>query len=50
MVNDFERSPSWTTNALKSLVKEEIGIFDPRIYSDQAIYELELERVFARSW
>ena len=54
-INPAQESPvkwsrKWTTEELAALVDQEKGLIDPRIYSDQSLYELELERVFGRSW
>lgn len=35
---------------VRALVDAETGTIKPAIYTDQDIYDLELERVFARSW
>ncbi|HEY3241296.1 MAG TPA: aromatic ring-hydroxylating dioxygenase subunit alpha, partial [Acidimicrobiia bacterium] len=35
---------------VSQLVNSEAGTISPLIYCDQEIYELELERVFGRSW
>ena len=36
--------------AIRALFDEQAGTISPNIYADPALYELELERVFARSW
>jgi benzene/toluene dioxygenase alpha subunit/biphenyl 2,3-dioxygenase alpha subunit len=38
------------TNNLHALFDESAGTISPAIYADPGLYELELERVFARSW
>ena len=40
----------WTPEKIRSLVDLESGTIDPKIYCDEDLYRLELERVFGRSW
>lgn len=47
---DSKAGGSWTSESIRDLISDSDGLIDPRIYSDPALYELELERVFARSW
>lgn len=53
--NEVEETPlkwveQWTPEKIKALVNQEVGLLDPRIFTDQGLYEIELEKVFARSW
>jgi phenylpropionate dioxygenase-like ring-hydroxylating dioxygenase large terminal subunit len=43
-------APAWTPDAIRSLFDEKNGQIDPRIYTDQSIYEMEMETIFGRSW
>ena len=39
-----------TADSLRKLVDFENGSIDRRLYWDEEIYRLELERIFARTW
>ncbi len=40
----------WTDKQILDMAGETTGRLDPKIYSDESLYELELERVFGRAW
>jgi phenylpropionate dioxygenase-like ring-hydroxylating dioxygenase large terminal subunit len=40
----------WDRQAISALFDREEGRLDRRMFSDEAIYRLELERIFARAW
>lgn len=40
----------WSNDEINALFSDEKGRIDPRIYTDEDLYQLELERVFGRSW
>lgn len=44
------RQTKWDRDAIEALVNNDSGELDRRIYDDDALYQLELERIFARSW
>lgn len=48
--NGHSIAETWSNDEIRALVDDKGGLIDPRIYSDQSLFELELERVFARSW
>ena len=41
---------AWSDERLRGLFDEKAGVVDARIYCDPELYQLELERIFARSW
>lgn len=40
----------WDKAEILSLFDPDTGVLDRRVHSDEAIYRLELERIFARGW
>ncbi|MBB6193372.1 phenylpropionate dioxygenase-like ring-hydroxylating dioxygenase large terminal subunit [Sphingobium wenxiniae] len=50
-VEDAALKPkSWHEADIRALIDEGDGTVDSRIYTDQELYDLEMERVFGRSW
>src|ERR1700722_15653117 len=50
MADGAQVGSGWGREELLSLFDAETGVLDRRVLSDQAIYQLELERIFARGW
>ncbi len=42
--------PTWTPEAIRALFDPATGRLDRRVHADEALYQLELERIFARGW
>jgi phenylpropionate dioxygenase-like ring-hydroxylating dioxygenase large terminal subunit len=40
----------WSADGIRGLFDPKSGWLDRRVHSDEALYQLELERVFARGW
>ncbi len=40
----------WEADAIRALFDSKTGWLDRRVHSDAALYQLELERIFARGW
>jgi phenylpropionate dioxygenase-like ring-hydroxylating dioxygenase large terminal subunit len=40
----------WPADAIRALFDPNTGRLDRRVHSDPALYQLELERIFARAW
>ncbi|GAB6919769.1 aromatic ring-hydroxylating dioxygenase subunit alpha [Rhodococcus erythropolis] len=47
---DAARNPRWSDKDVASLFDRENGRIDPQIYTDEALYQQELELIFGRSW
>ncbi|MEJ0024912.1 MAG: aromatic ring-hydroxylating dioxygenase subunit alpha [Rhizomicrobium sp.] len=50
MEDATQRSAKWKETDIRALFDEEGGTVDSRIYTDQDLYDLEMERLFGRSW
>lgn len=50
MADTANADPTWDRKSIRSLFSPATGLLDRRIYEDEEIYRLELERIFARSW
>ena len=42
--------PPWDAGKIRGLFDAKTGWLDRRVHSDEALYQLELERIFARGW
>nr|BAK52803.1 biphenyl 2,3-dioxygenase, large subunit [Janibacter sp. TYM3221]BAM76236.1 biphenyl 2,3-dioxygenase, large subunit [Janibacter sp. TYM3221] len=45
-----KKTPRWAEADILALFDEENGRIDPQIYTDDALYQQELELIFGRSW
>jgi phenylpropionate dioxygenase-like ring-hydroxylating dioxygenase large terminal subunit len=50
MADGAQVGQAWDRAQLLSLFDPATGLLDRRVISDEAIYQLELERIFARGW
>jgi len=50
MVGDISLEEAWDAASIRALFDPATGTLDRRVLSDEALYRLELERIFARGW
>lgn len=50
MAETQDTNSAWDKAAIKSLFDPSTGWLDRRVHSDEGLYRLELERIFARGW
>ena len=50
MADGSQLAHAWNKAEILSLFDPATGVLDRRVHSDEALYRLELERIFARGW
>jgi phenylpropionate dioxygenase-like ring-hydroxylating dioxygenase large terminal subunit len=50
MPDGTQLGPAWDRDSILALFDPATGVLDRRVLSDEALYQLELERIFARGW
>ncbi|MBS0411500.1 MAG: Rieske 2Fe-2S domain-containing protein [Proteobacteria bacterium] len=50
MADGAQVCKAWGRQEILSLFDPDTGLLDRRVHSDEALYQLELERIFARGW
>ncbi len=50
MADGTQHAAAWDRATLTALFDPETGWLDRRVLSDESLYQLELERIFARGW
>lgn len=50
MADGMQAVEDWDAARIRGLFDPETGFLDRRVHSDESLYRLELERIFARGW